>query len=243
MYLNILDLGVCVLTAISQIFRVLRLVTMEMMYLTLENATESSYLIFTENTGFATTLLSVTRCLSVSLPMYRIKERYVAISAGIFFVYTTIREITLHLVYIFAKEHYSPKVHGTFPIGGIEFLVILVIAANFFSISKLVKDRNIFEQSRESTFKATVTIAILSALFCVFNTIYCIATTVHIYFSVDINKNFAIWFGAFFSVPINSAINPMIYFWRKQEMRTFLMNILNRCRCPRVAPQIQPHPR
>ena len=242
MILNVLDLGVCVLTVIVQIFRVSRLVTKRRTHATIEDVTESIYTIFTENTGFAMLLLSVTRCISVSLPMYRIRGLYVAISAGMFIVYTATREITLILVDRFAGESYNPKVHVTFMVGGVGLLIVLVSVANIISVINLLKSDNLAEQSREAGFQATVTIVILSALFCVLNTMYCAAVAFHTFLNININRNFAIWFGVFYAVPINSTLNPMIYFWRKTEMNTYLRNLICRRRNSRINPQVPLRP-
>ena len=224
--LNILDLGVCILTVITQILRVLRLSTDRLTHVAIENVTESIYVIFTENTGFATLLLSVTRCLSVINPMSRIRGLRVAVSACIFIVYTTSREIIFYLIWIFARTTYSSQVHATIIASEIGLLVIFVIVANLISVSTLLRSGNVAEQSREAGFQATLTIFILSALFCVFNATYCISFVIHVYSNKPINDNVALWFGAFYAVPINSALNPIIYFWRKKEMKEYLMNLM-----------------
>ena len=113
MLLNILDLGVCVQTVITQIVRVLRLSTNRRTHVALENVTESIYFIFTENTGFATLLLSVTRCSSVINPMSRIRGLRVAVSAVVFIIYSTSREVIFNLIWIFAQTTYSKEVHAT----------------------------------------------------------------------------------------------------------------------------------
>ena len=105
-------------------------------------------------------------------------------------------------------------------------LVMLVIVANLLSVSTLLKSGSIAEQSREAGFQATLTIVILSVLFCVFNTAYCVSFVIHVYSEKPINDDVALWFGAFYAVPINSALNPMIYFWRKEEMKGYLMNLI-----------------
>ena len=224
--LNILDLGVCVLTVITQIFRVLRLSTSRLTHVALENVTESIYVIFTENTGFATLLLSVTRCLSVITPISRIRGLRVAVSACIFIVYTISREVIFSLIWIFARTTYSPKVHATIIASEIGLLVMSVIVANLISVTTLLRSGSIAEQSREAGFQATLTIVILSALFCVFNTAYCVSFVIHVYSDKPINDDVALWFGAFYAVPINSALNPIIYFWRKKEMKEYLMNLI-----------------
>ena len=227
MFLNILDLGVCVLTVIAQMFRLLRLITDSRVHVGLENVSELVYTIFTDNTGFAMLLLSVTRCISVSLPMYRIRGLYVAISAGMFIVYSIGRDITFYLVHIYSN--YSSKDHATFIVVDLSVLIISVLVVNIISVINLLKTENLAEQSRDAGVQATVTIVILSALFCVLNTIYCAALAIQFYFGGKINDNFALWFGTFYAVPINSALNPMIYFWRKTEMKGYLIDLIKAC--------------
>ena len=237
MFLNSLDLCVCITTVLTQI---LRLNSQREGQWDVQNVSESLYVVFVEAAGFTTFLLSITRCLSVSLPMYNIRDLYVAISAVVFIGYVTVREITFWII-LLSNGTYDLAAHAAFNVGGIGLMVVLVVLTNSISIRNILRERNIVESSRESGFQATVTVVILSALFCVLNTFYFVSAVLHFYFAYSgdkLDQNFAFKFGIFYAVPLNSALNPLIYFLRNSEMRLYIVDL---SRIPIRRCQEQPH--
>ena len=229
MVLNCFDLCVSITTVVLQIMRLSDNKTP--IWTNIRNVTESLYMIFVEGTGFITFLLSVTRCLSVSLPWHNIKGLYVAILSILFVGYTMIREIAFWIILLADNKSYHPTVHAAFILGGIGMMIISVLIVNLISIRNILRDRNITENSRETSFQATVTVAILSAIFCLLNTFYFVSMVLHFYFvysGTKLDYNFAFNFGIFYAVPINSALNPLVYIFRKQEMREYIFNLVLR---------------
>ena len=105
-------------------------------------------------------------------------------------------------------------------------MVFAVLLANLISIRYIIVDTNVAERSREVGVQATVTVAILSASFCLLNTFYILSAAIHLFLRVSLSENFVLKFGIFYAVPLNSALNPLIYFFRKREMREYLLDLL-----------------
>ena len=224
MFLNCLDVGVCVTAVLVN--SLILTPNKSSATKTIQNVFESVYVILVEATGFTTLLLSVTRCLSVSLPMYTIKGLYVGVSAGVYIGYTMIREITFWFINLTEGLSYDALVHAGFIVGGVGVLIVSVFVANFISVTNLLKDGNIAEQSREAGIQATVTVVILSALFCVLNTFFFVTSLIHFYFNYKPgNFGFIFSFGIFYAIPLNSALNPLVYFVRTKLMREYLIGL------------------
>ena len=219
MFLNCLDICVCFTALMQQIMR--QSSEMAAFWVIIQGILESLYMVSIEGTGFTTLLLSVTRCLSVSLPWYNIKGFYVAMSAVLFISYATVREISFWIIMLTDINHYNPKVHVALNLGGIGLMIILVLVSNFISIMNITKIANINERSRETGFQATVTVAILSAVFSLLNISHVLSVVIHFYY---LGQNIILKFGIFYAVPLNSALNPLIYFLRNKEMRQSFVN-------------------
>ena len=231
MFLNTLDLCACTSTVIAVTFRVIRRGSPDQQIIgKIADVTESLYLISIEATGFTTLLLSIARCISVSSPLYNIRKFYVAISATLYISYTTVREIAFWLIWLTDENYYKQilPIHAAFVLGGIGLMVILVVLTNSISIIYIIKGTNIADNSRENAIQATVTVAILSACFCLLNTFHVVSSVIHFYLSISGSeswRNFALEFGIFYAVPLNSALNPLIYLFRKKDMRQALLDL------------------
>ena len=65
------------------------------------------------------------------------------------------------------------------------------------------------------------------AFFCVLNTFYLVTEVMYFYLGVPLSAdNIVLYSGIYYSIPLNSAINPLIYLLRKKEMRKYLRNPL-----------------
>ena len=145
MFLNSLDLCASTSTVIAVTFRVIRRGSPDQQIIgKIADVTESLYLISVEATGFTTLLLSITRCISVSSPLYNIRKFYVAISATLFISYTTVREITFWLIWLTDENYYKQilPIHAAFVLGGIGLMVILVVLTNTISIMYIDESYN-----------------------------------------------------------------------------------------------------
>ena len=192
-----------------------------------------------ESTAFATCLLSVTRTISLCFPFYQIHKKAVGIAVLLFLLQEILRFILRF--YIFYIYDSAENFYLFFGMGLMIVLISIVILVNIvssiLSARKLLKNRNQLGQapdngnnqgSRTNTNqKATVTILIISTLFCFFNTIFCIALYYE-YSRYDVPRallplyNVSLWLAP----AINSAINPIIYFIRKEDMRKYIKNFI-----------------
>jgi hypothetical protein len=193
-------------------------------WLIIRNIAESLYVISVDASGFATFLLSITRCISVSVPMYQIRGFYVAISGAIFISFTVIREVAFWVILTTNKDSYRTTVHASFIFGGIGLMVASIALINLISVRNIMRNSDITEESREAGVQATVTVTILSGFFCLLNTFYIVSSVLHFYFDAKLSL-VALKFGIFYSIPLNSALNPLIYFLRKKDMRRHLIDM------------------
>jgi hypothetical protein len=186
----------------------------------------SLYFIFLEATGFATCLLSTTRCISLNAPFYSVRGKAVALAATLFIGYTVVREVTLVRIVDRATylENGLMKIQIGVVLSEIGLMIVVAMLANVISISKILLRPDAVVRSRSAGIQATVTVVILSGFFCVLNIFYLITEILYFYFGVSLNKSIVLYFGIFYAVPLNSAINPLIYLLRKKEMRRYFMN-------------------
>ena len=103
-------------------------------------------------------------------------------------------------------------------------MILLVIVANAACTTKVLRKTGEAVKSRDACVRATVTVIILSCCFCVMNGAWLSAMimTVFVPGFQQLNANFFLYVGLLYAVPLNSALNPLIYFVRKREMRIFL---------------------
>ena len=222
MLLNALDLMVCV-TGVIQL-------GMMIVYWKIPGAAHetfgSLYFIFLEATGFATCLLSTTRCIRLCAPFYSVRGRAVALAASFFIGYTVVREVTL--VRILDRNVYEEydfiKYHIGILLGEIGLMIVTALLANVICVVKILLKPDVAARSRSTGVRATVTVIILSGFYCILNVFYLVTEVLYFYRGVELNKSIILYFGIFYSVPLNSAVNPLIYLLRKKEMRKYLMN-------------------
>ena len=192
-----------------------------------------------ESTAFATCLLSVTRTISLCFPFYQIHKKAIGIVALIFLLQEILRFILkfcIYYIYVSAVNFYLFFDMGLM-IVLISIVILVNIVSSILSARKLLKNRNQLGQapdnsnnqgSRTNTNqKATVTILIISTLFCFFNTIFCIALYCA-YSRYDVPPALLpLYYVSLWLAPaINSAINPIIYFIRKEDMRKYIKNFI-----------------
>ena len=213
--LNILDLLVCLSST-------LRLGVNEHLNLDLHyprvgdflNAT--SYTSF-DCTGFVTSLLTVVRTLATYHPFYEPKQNYIAMAFSAFAVYASSKPFWC--VYV-------SDLNNILLLTTLLLNLVVVLTANFLTIWKLLKSDKVSPSdtvsiSIKKNRHASITILILSACFCFLNFLHIVVIfnyvlgheTVSAMFRQSIIR---------ISIPLNSAINPFVYFIRKREMRRFL---------------------
>ena len=200
-----------------------------------------------ESSAFATCVLSVTRTVSLFFPFYQMQKQAVGIASLIFLVQEVLRLI-FKFYFNDVKEKKQNLIYVEFDNGFTIVLLSMVtlvsLGSSLLSAWKLlgkrkklqvapVVDRNLGARMKTNQ-KATVTIIIVSILFCFFNSVFCVSLYFLIFGGRDSPKvrkmgtietvlyAFSLWF----AVPLNSAINPIIYFTRKKDMVKYLMELI-----------------
>ena len=223
--LNTFDLFVCISATGVVVFFNMSNESSGATQTALDKTTDAFKLLFrisTQCTGFTTCLLSITRTISFIKPFYRVNQLGIAAASAVHA--TVIAAIETLIIVLHWTQ--SPKfARAMNSMNVVELIVLslvflLVVCSNIFSVVRL----KIVVKSQESMAginqRATITVFILSVLFCSFNVTF-IATYFCFVFNLPINET-VYWIAFWLALPLNSACNPLVYIWRKEHMRTYL---------------------
>ena len=244
--LNCLDLSVCLLTLVDVIVRTWIIDQQVVVQAkTIEAILDSIlYFVFTESTALATCLLSVTRAISLSFPFYTVNEKFVKYGTNLSFMYIILKQGTLMGLqlsfhskdYIEEEEEVYADISKIITFITLIILVVIVLISNSLTGYKLVVSRDEAINQGTNTRRAGITVFILSSLFLFTNILYIAVGGIMIAFNEEISKLketdpkvFLMQAVMQFSVPINSACNPIVYFCRKANMRTYIKSKFTRC--------------
>ena len=189
-------------------------------------------------TAFSTALLSITRTISLLRPFYQINQKVIALSIALYWIYVL-------LIYFPLYSPMSEEVVDVYSMCELTLFILIVATCSVICMLKLRSDRNMpnTDQTRR---RATVTILIISVLFCVVNMAYLSGVIYSQFILKAVAENgtvenvgdlfVTILYTVFVGVPLNSTINPLIYFARKKEMRAFINTTCSKfwCCCCRV---------
>ena len=225
MVLNSLDLALCC-TSPFAIATGLNNIRSDQMY----DITNGVYCSLLASTAFTTCLLSVVRSISVSRPFAPINEKAVVVATISWNVLIVAKEV-IYRAYKMSHTKSSGQLELAAKcvwVTKIAMIVLVVVVSNSISVMKILRSRAEIGENYRLTDKnkqATITVVILSLLFFVFNTLW--VTTLGAVFLCGAKLNqyflsFAFWLG----VPLNSALNPVVYLARKESMRRYLRGIL-----------------
>ena len=183
----------------------------------------STFLLSVGFTYFVTCLLAVRRAINLTWPIYMVKRKSLDRAIVIFIcVMVTLEVIYLanHFQETIEQEQVS-YVHPSQIIQGavLSSLFIIIISASIYTYVTLRKSYT--QDHHKITRYATVTVGILSVIFCACNIgpLFVLATLKFVDYQDGI-KNFC----QHVLVPLNSALNPIVYFTRRAEMRSFLID-------------------
>ena len=188
------------------------------------------YFCVVDGTSYTTCLLSVTRAIGIASPFYKIRGKLlVALGVTLF--------IVMELVAIFVPSwglrsdtyHFIAIIRIAITLA----IILVVLCATFVTVYKLMKKNTVQEGTEETARnnkKATWTVVILSTLFIIFNSIY-IGTTAHLFIHGIYGMDY--WFrsGSLIAIPLNSAINPIVYISRRSDMRASFKPIIQKLCC------------
>ena len=245
--LNVFDLLVCVSSALRLMSLFIYNETVFQIFFAIRRVSICG-------TGFFTCLLAVVRAIHLVRPLWAIKWTVIKISAVIFVFLV----ILIQLVYfksITGDSGYTdfivsdkddtlsqyiytdPNMETFFTIiFNIEFIIqatlfLLVVAANTTIAIKLLTSQAPRVKWKR---RATVTVAIISAIYCVCNLGYLVLFLLPLYSRTLYDTIPGILSEIFSHVllPLNSASNPAVYLIRKADMRAHLRNLFERfCLC------------
>lgn len=228
--LNVLDFFVCLSVAWYFLF-----------HFYIKNAAlvtvffNTSHVAFVECTGFTTALLTVVRTIVTYRPFYSPNNKIIVTSFVTFSACVTVKGGLA--IYSTLHSDLEPLRRFTLVYNWILAVlltldILVVFTANLLTVCKLLKPDTYPRQARDpcSTKRskhATVTIFILSVLFGVLNLLYLVV----LYNCISGRETGNVFFRNFLAssaVPMNSALNPFVYFFRKTEMRRFFCRVFSK---------------
>ena len=176
--------------------------------------------------AFSTCLVSVTRTIKVCRPFYSIKGISVGISFLLYFLLALGNEIAFMIfteIINYRKEFYLIQSSS-------RTVIISVVAfSSIITACCLLKKSEIEVNNSADKRHATVTIFILSAVFCLLNlTFISFYITNFIFLKPNILIETYIYhlqIASHIAILLNSVVNPMIYMARKKEMREFVSDL------------------
>jgi hypothetical protein len=178
---------------------------------------KSIFIAAVQCTGFTTSLLAVIRAISVIWPLHQVITPFVIVASMSF----ALIEITLQL-----QPNENANTTAQFFISTLLF--VTVVSANILCIIALVS-------TKLSPWKkdATVTMGILSVLYCTMNIGFLVMMGFHVFKCHFIKNSYCSNFvfeatSLFILFPLNSACNPIVYFVRNADMRKYLIRVWRR---------------
>ena len=184
-------------------------------------------------TGFLTCLLAVVRAVQLVFPFHFINWRAINLSIAVYSFIPVVMEV------LFLTHRQSNLISYK-----IRFLItasvfVIVVLGNATSLLKLYLSQSSQKETREAKKRATVTVAIVSVIYCVCNVGFILITGTNARLYPRVSMPPQIYVQAvdtmdFILLPLNSACNPVIYLIRNQNMRVHVKRLwrrASRCEC------------
>ena len=178
-------------------------------------------------TAFVTCLLSVTRTISLVYPFYEIKKKAIVLATAIYgltLIFSRLMRPSLQDLY---SNDLLIKAANIYHISEMTLIIFIVIISLISSVVKLQSGDNNLANSDPARRHATITIIIISGFFCAVNIAYLICVVVISFGGTAIWKDktalsIAVSYSTYVGIPLNSTINPIIYFIRKKQIRDYV---------------------
>ena len=197
------------------------------------------YCVLLEGTAFVTCTLTITRTISVWFPFYMIKKRTICCMLVGYFVYLVGRG-GLYL-YVYHSDNHPAftqvaEMYDALGLISVTTMVICVTVATIASIIKLSKtSRKDLGWHRITSMKreATKTVMILSGFFLVFNIMFVVMLSLQVAGCDPGNGCMSrmVYELCMQGIPLNSAINPLVYFSRNEQMFQYLKDVVKKIFC------------
>jgi hypothetical protein len=205
-----------------------------------------SYAVFdvsVESTAFATCLLGVTRWISIRFPFYNVKKRAIVVAITAFLGQEVLRALLRFYFYYID----TPSLDFYVKFDNAVMIVLLTIFVLINSISCILLAWELLTNNKrgqdnpvtvdsmiKSSRRASVTVLIVSAFFLFFNTVFAFSLYMEIFLvgpdEVKLSHSVRLLriFTVCLAIPLNSAINPLIYFLRRRTMRQHVWELPGR---------------
>ena len=202
-------------------------------------------------TAFITCLLAVVRTIHLMFPLNVINWRAINLSILVYILLVLVLQ-TFYVqqlvrfgepafkeyLKLYDLESESPstflivyKVVFNFEFLMLASLFVAIIVANIMSLLQLRISQSSHRETIKNKRKATVTVAIISVIFCVCNIGLIVVVGIYTYCfsryeSMEIGP--LEYMTQYILLPLNSACNPVVYFVRKEEMRLYVTTVWGR---------------
>ena len=177
--------------------------------------------------AFSTCLVSVTRTIKVCRPFYSMNGISVGISFLLYFLCSLGNEVAFMIV----TEIIGPRMAFYLVQPSSRMVIIVVVAfSTVITACCLLKKSEIEENNAADKRHATVTIFILSTVFCLLNLPFIASFITNFFFILEPTIRIAgyirhLQIASHIALLLNSVVNPMIYLARKEEMRKFVSDL------------------
>ena len=179
-------------------------------------------------TGFLTCLIAVVRMIQLFFPLYIINWRAVNLSILLYSLMIAVLRALFLQKYFISDESHSAKV-----VRIVQFLILagvylIVVSVNVISLAKLYFSQSSHTETRDMKRRATITVMIISVIFCICNIGSVVVYGAQALWSYYDSPIKLIDISYYILLPLNSACNPVVYFIRKKDMKTYLRHFLTK---------------
>ena len=198
------------------------------------------YCVLLESTAFVTCTLAITRTICVWFPFYRVQRRTICGMVTGYFLYLLAKGV----LYLYVHHSHHPaealigQTYDGLAVVAVSCMVFLVTAAAIASIVRLSKTNNQdlgWHRITETNRDATTTVLILSGLFLVFNLGFLVMLSLQVAGCDATNGCLSrvVYELGMLGIPLNSAINPIVYFFRNRHMFQYMRDTARKFYCSR----------
>ena len=190
------------------------------------------FAILLEGSAFVTCILTVTRTISVCRPFYHIDQKILAGTMAVYFLYL----IGRGFLYLYVAIHGHKDIemiglcYDAAGFSSLSLMIITVVIADVLAVRKLTKSRksNLLQITNRIK-HVTVTVVILSVLFCCLSMAFVTVLGMQLAGCswVDGCVNHLVYEYGIMGISLNSAVNPVVYFARKRDLREFVLRNFN----------------